>query len=60
MVDGAESCAESHGTAALIAGCVFAFIRNSLMLLGLEGEELIEAAQKVRVTHFTDGNILHG
>ena len=60
MVDGAESCAESHGSGATIVGCVFASIRNSLMLWDLEGEEMIEAAQKVRVTHFTDGNILYG
>ena len=52
MVDGAESHAESHGSAAPIAGGVVASIRNSLMPLGPEGEEMVEAAHKARILHF--------
>ena len=53
MVDKAESHAESHGSAAPTAGGVVASMRNSLMLLGQQGEEMIEAAQKTRVAHLT-------
>ena len=46
MVVGAESHAVSHKSAAPNADGVVASIRNSLMPLGLEDEEMIQAAQK--------------
>ena len=53
MVDRAEFHAVSHGSAAPTAAGVVASIRNSLMPLGLEDEEMIQAAQAARVAHLT-------